>query len=333
MTDPETGNKDAGSEIDIEADGLRELLKEQIGNDYPGQNFDGDTVEMSAPFAPLVSAEDWATKFGFWSASDAILMKNSLIANLNHWTRFIIGKNFKKQRHRILMNDATKTQARKDLLRLLETVEAAPELEKYFKTRDSNLNASITTYETMWTLFPPKTKIVAKPFLNTLQVFEVDSAPIPYERRASRTLRVLAWYWDWTGKEMTKIYYYLPIDRFRGTKDTNQLPCYTIKYHKGGSSDDEEELCKKLKIRGAKYNKIVRSKPGATQMYSYNGETVSDTRSVIRPTENDAVSVGSQGQHNSSLIFVKRRTTVDQIMMTRGTRQAQGRHSIGKQSR
>ena len=53
--DPETGIKDAYSEIDIEAGGLRELLGEQIGKDYPGQNFDGDTVEIGAPFASLVS--------------------------------------------------------------------------------------------------------------------------------------------------------------------------------------------------------------------------------------------------------------------------------------
>ena len=55
VLDPETGVKDAYSEIEIEAQGLRELLKEHIGNDYPGQNFDGDTVEIARPFAPLVS--------------------------------------------------------------------------------------------------------------------------------------------------------------------------------------------------------------------------------------------------------------------------------------
>ena len=92
---------------------------------------------------------------------------------------------------------------------------------------------------------------------------------------------------------MTKVYYYLPIERFRGTKDINQLPCYPIKYHKGGADETEEELCKVLKKRGAKYNKIVRSKPGATQMYSYNGEAVSDKRSVIRSIETDAVSIRS----------------------------------------
>ena len=175
----------------------------------------------------------------------------------------------------------------------MDTVKAAPELVGYFKTRESNLNAAITTYETMWTLFAPKTKIIAKPFLNTSQIFEVEGAPVPYGRVPPKTLRVLAFCWDWNGKEMTKVFYLLPIDKFRGTKDINQLPCYPIKYYKNGTPEDVDELCKAIKTRGIKYNKIVRSPPGATQMFSYNGEAVSDRRNVIKSTENNGVSIES----------------------------------------
>ena len=55
VMDPDTGIKDAYSEVDIEAKGLRDLLKEEIGDDYPGQNLDGDIVEMRSPFPALVS--------------------------------------------------------------------------------------------------------------------------------------------------------------------------------------------------------------------------------------------------------------------------------------
>jgi hypothetical protein len=48
------GNDDTYSEIDVEAQGLRNLLKSCIGSDYPGQNLDGDTVNLVTPFAPLV---------------------------------------------------------------------------------------------------------------------------------------------------------------------------------------------------------------------------------------------------------------------------------------
>ena len=168
-------------------------------------------------------------------------------------------------------------------------MKAAPELQSYFKTRESNLNASITTYETMWSLFAPKTKIIAKLFLNTTQIFAVEDAPIPYSKGRESKLYVLAWCWDWNGKEMIKVYYNLPIDKFRGTKDINQLPCYPLEYYKNGTPEEIAEFCNTLKKRGVKYKEIVRSRPGATQMYSYNGEAVSISRSIIKSMDRNEV--------------------------------------------
>lgn len=51
------GDKIAWSEIDVEAVGLRLLLKECIGSNYPGLNLDGDTVNILNPFDPLVGEE------------------------------------------------------------------------------------------------------------------------------------------------------------------------------------------------------------------------------------------------------------------------------------
>lgn len=52
--DPETGEKGAFSELDIEGEELIAILKSVIDNKYPGINFDGELVTMSAPFSPLV---------------------------------------------------------------------------------------------------------------------------------------------------------------------------------------------------------------------------------------------------------------------------------------
>ena len=52
--DPETGEKGAYSELDIEGEGLIAILKNVMDNRYPGINFDGELVSMTAPFAPLV---------------------------------------------------------------------------------------------------------------------------------------------------------------------------------------------------------------------------------------------------------------------------------------
>lgn len=186
-------------------------------------------------------------------------------------------------------DDEAKKQARADLQKLLECVKAAPELEKYFKTRDSNLGASITTYETMWTLFCPGTKLVAKLFLNQFQILEVSRAPIPRSNPPPQDLKVLAWCWDWNGKEMIKVYYWLSIERFWGTKPVNQLFCYPLEYYGDGTEKEREEFCKTIRARGTKYNKIVRSKSGATQMYIYNGAALSERRSVIKARINDTV--------------------------------------------
>lgn len=111
------------------------------------------------------------------------------------------------------------SQLSKDLSHLLGRVETAEELEDYFKTKEVNGGAKVTTFETLWTIFAPKTLIVAKPFLGIPQLLEVSESPIPprgYAKNASR-LWTFAWCWDWNGKNMIKVTYAFKTKRFRGT--------------------------------------------------------------------------------------------------------------------
>ena len=184
-------------------------------------------------------------------------------------------------------DDEKRKQAREDLARLMEHVKGSPELESYFKTRESYLNANLTTYETMWSLFVPGKKIYAQPFMNTPQLFVVENPPYMWERerRLQPTkLGVDCWCYDWNGKEMVKVYYSISIERFRGTKAVNELICYPIKYYKdeAGQYKSEEDLCNMLLERGRKYNKIVRGPKGATQMHQYKGNALADRRNAIR---------------------------------------------------
>jgi hypothetical protein len=55
--DPETGEKGAYSELDIEGEELIAILKSVIDNKYPGINFDGELVSMTAPFSPIVRSQ------------------------------------------------------------------------------------------------------------------------------------------------------------------------------------------------------------------------------------------------------------------------------------
>ena len=52
---PETGEEYAYSEVDIDARGLRDILKKEIGIEYPGVNLEGDSVNITSPFACIVS--------------------------------------------------------------------------------------------------------------------------------------------------------------------------------------------------------------------------------------------------------------------------------------
>ena len=84
---------------------------------------------------------------------------------------------------------------------------------------------------------------------------------------------------------MTKVYFWIQIKKFRGTRDISQLECYPCKFHKG----DEEEFMSTLRKRGAKYNRIVRSKDGATQMRHYEGDALSDQRNAIKSSDESTV--------------------------------------------
>ena len=84
---------------------------------------------------------------------------------------------------------------------------------------------------------------------------------------------------------MTKVYFWIQIRKFRGTRDISQLECYPCKFHRG----DEEEFMSMLRKRGAKYNEIVRSRDGATQMRNYEGDALSDQRNAIKSSDESTV--------------------------------------------
>ena len=191
-------------------------------------------------------------------------------------------------------DDEKRKVAREDLACLLDCVKGAQELNAYFKTRESNLNANLTTYDSMWSLFVPGQKIYAKQFLGCQQVFMVEDAPYDYDRNRRSppsSLSVACWCYDWNGKEMVKVYYNILIKKFRGTKPVNELVCYPTLYYKDENVaiNPEEDLLTKLAERGQKYDKIVRGPKGAEQMFEYNDDALANRRNVITQRDNEQV--------------------------------------------
>lgn len=167
------------------------------------------------------------------------------------------------------------------------------ELDAYFKTRQSNLAANLTTYETMWTLFIPGKEIYAKPFLGMPQIFIVQTPPMFWEkdRNLPPTVDMDCWCYDWNGKEMSKVWYYIPFDRFRGTKPINELVAYPIHYYKDDNPKAEfrnqEGLVQHIIDRGIRFDATVRNTKGASQQHEYDGEALADRRNVIRITREE----------------------------------------------
>jgi hypothetical protein len=180
-------------------------------------------------------------------------------------------------------------QAKEDLKKLLDYIRSVPELIKYFRTREGNATAKVTTYEHMWTLFAPGSLVLAKPFLKQNQVFKVEEPPIPYvSTKLPPKLFVSAYCWDYNGKKWVKVFYNLAIENFRGTKEINQLECYPINYYDGGPGGIQEtDLRETLIKRGEKYISLTKLRPGSEQMYIHRGPAVSEQRNALRSEDED----------------------------------------------
>ncbi|OAP62732.1 hypothetical protein AYL99_01959 [Fonsecaea erecta] len=194
------------SEVDVESRELRSLLKKVIGDSYPGQSWEGNTINLIAPFAPVV----------------------------HYW------KELSEASKEINAKDTPGIKAaRKDLHSLLECISTCTELESYFKTRDSNLESHTVTYQTIWTLFRPGTLVVARPFMNLSQVFEVKASPDPWE---DRRLNIECWCYDWNGREIVRVTFEFPIEKFRGTKEISSLFCYPLEYYRDDKGNFDQCL-------------------------------------------------------------------------------------------
>lgn len=149
---------------------------------------------------------------------------------------------------------------------LLSEVKKTPELHNFFRSRDANY----TTFDTLWTLFPPGKLIVARLFMDVPQILRVEDAPTPYNTGdRDNHYRIWAWQWDWDGKMMVKVHYRLSIPRFQGSKCVVDLPLYPLLFH---NQPGPEELCAYIRQRSLRYlNATIRCDPGAGQMLLYTG--------------------------------------------------------------
>ncbi|SMQ47334.1 unnamed protein product [Zymoseptoria tritici ST99CH_3D7] len=246
------GNSRGYCEVDIVQGKLRDLLKETI-KEYPGQSWEGEVVNMTTPFYPLVHN---------WSALETAVQP-------------------------IEGDEGDTTQARKDLSDLLELIRTSPELKNYFKTRQSHLDAKVTTYENMWSIFIPEQLVYAKPFMATPQLFKVSSSSNLFPTSREPRVGVECWCYDWNGKDIVRAYYDIFIEYFRGTRSISELACYPLDcFTKDEKFDSPDQLREKLVERGAKYSRCVRAQKGVAQMFAFDGMALVESNMAIGKDSN-----------------------------------------------
>lgn len=179
-------------------------------------------------------------------------------------------------------------QPSKDLASLLNRVKTAPEVQDYFKARDSYLGSKVAlvAYENLWTFFSPGSLVVARLFQGGTQILKVQDSPIPWDhRRAHRIpyLTMWAWAWDWDGKKLMKIEYKLKFDRFRGTKPVSELPFYPLEF-----DPESEALIRDARARSLQFLRATfHCEPGAAQMFRYSGLAYADQHNILSKNEDE----------------------------------------------
>lgn len=205
---PETGERDAYSDIEIEGPELIRVLKEEIGK-YPGLSFDTDIVTMISPFPAII----------------------------HNWEKL-------HERAEASPDD----QACRDLKNLLGRVRNSAELEAYFKLQGSTDVTKLVSFEMLWTVFVPGKLVVVRPFLDTKQIMMVEDSPIPWVGNGHSPLSLWAWTWDYDGHQLLKVEHEFKFSWFRGTKNVKDLAVVPLDHFEGADGLKAAVLERSLKL-------------------------------------------------------------------------------------
>ncbi|KAI9767606.1 MAG: hypothetical protein M1839_004463 [Geoglossum umbratile] len=274
------GKKFSNSEVDVKSLGLRTLLKETLIH-YPSKLFEEESVNLQGgtgtPFSPLV--------YNWKALEDAAKADEG---------------------------DSKETeQAKKDLIDLMIHVKTSPELEAYFKTREAHLASGTITFDYLWTIFSPGTQVIARPFMNDAQIFEVERVEKITKDGGYAKVKVIAAGYDWNGVKFQRTNYGLEIWKFDGPKQIPALPVYPLAYYEDDHGYAGPEILDRLKSsiieRGRKfYQYCTRYRNGV--LCEYDGLVVGSTKSqTLSATYPDDDQQSLKSIPDDSLLSSKRR--------------------------
>ena len=209
-----------------------------------------------------------------------------------------------------------KQQARtdlKELLKIISTSSGHVQLDRYFNDRDIFIKESSITHNALWTLFPPGTLILARPFFDEPQVFSVQSCD--EFTSDGKPFNLICYCFDWNGHEFNRVPFKMSIEPWgEDRKSIIELPFYPLSYYNEPDlGKTQEESIKKLKAtlieRGKQYESYCTAERGK-QMFNYEGAAYFQrggiiSRSGSRPNgepdgvEDDSSSTSGSGSFRS----------------------------------
>lgn len=172
-------------------------------------------------------------------------------------------------------SECSKDSPYSTLSRLRNAISTPPEHDlfaKYFRERDYHMKQNTTTWETLWTLFPPGTSVYGTPFQGEDQMFIVCSLPeLSFPEAGQKVWSLYCWIFDWDGKSFQKHAIVLEFDKFDGIKTINSLPYYPLDFYRDGEMKQLSEVKRKLLERGKKHEEVC-TRPRKASLYRYEGD-------------------------------------------------------------
>ena len=205
-------------ELDVESDGLRELLALTLDH-MPPEQFDAGHVKFLSPFKELV----WQ-----WHKLEQAQMPKP--------------------------DDTEKlTLARQDLKDAMALIKSSESLDNYFNSLSSHRAGSTVAFAHLWSLFEPGTLIYHKAYNSEMQLFEVQSV---WSENEQGLLFVDAAAFDWNGDSFLRYCYRFVIPKFEGARSILNLPFYPASHYHTEDDPTGSQLWEKLLERGKLFHQI-----------------------------------------------------------------------------
>lgn len=198
-----------------------------------------------------------------WKSAGKVKISTGASALLHNWQQLQTLSQSDRD-HSVAPSDTTDYDTA-HLKQLLNDVEALQ--TDRIRACENLSEAKIISFTNILYLFTPGKYMVAFPFLDQPQLFQIDT----YYYKPKDEFTVGAWAYDWNGSSLERRQYKFSIRMFEDDRRINELPFYPVDYF-----EDETKavglpaLRRKMKDRAEKFREYCRCEKGR-QLFSYEG--------------------------------------------------------------